>query len=121
MRLLELSEMPRRRAGEGAFLVAEQLGFDQVGRNGGAIDSDKWFVAARAAVVNRAGNQLLSRAGLAQNADPRLARRDTIDLRDDALHRATGPHDFVPPHAPAQLTVFFFQPHQPQRVLDRQQ
>ena len=36
------------RAGEGAFLVAEQLAFEQLGRNGAAVDGDERPLAARA-------------------------------------------------------------------------
>ena len=39
VRLFELAEVPRGGAGERAFFVAEQLGFDQLGGNGGAVQA----------------------------------------------------------------------------------
>ena len=95
MRLLELAEMARRRSGERAFLVAEQLRFDEIGRHGGAVHGHERFVTPRAPLVNRARDELLAGAGLAEDADARLARRDAIDLRHHAAHRVTRPHDLV--------------------------
>ena len=37
--LLELADAPRHRAGEGALLMAEQLAFQQVLGDGGAVDA----------------------------------------------------------------------------------
>jgi hypothetical protein len=39
--LLELADAPGKCAGEGAFLVAEQFGFEQVLRDGRAVDGDE--------------------------------------------------------------------------------
>src|SRR5207248_3465278 len=69
MGLLELAEMSRRRAGERAFLVAEELRLDQLGRNRRAVHGDERLVLPRASIVNRARDQLLAGTGLAQNAD----------------------------------------------------
>ena len=44
--LLEFADAPRDRAGEGALLVAEQLGFEQSFGNGGAIDADERLLGA---------------------------------------------------------------------------
>ena len=68
------------RAGEGALLVAEQLAFEQAGRNGGAVQLDERAAAAAAQVVNRAGDQLLAGAGFAVNEHGRIGRRDGLDL-----------------------------------------
>jgi hypothetical protein len=38
---LEQAFLVHRRAGEGAFLVAKQLGLDEILRNGGAVDLDE--------------------------------------------------------------------------------
>src|SRR5581483_9001629 len=105
VRLFELSEVTRRGAGEGALLVAEQLGFDQLGGHGGAVDGHERAVPARALVVNGARDELLARAGLAENADARLARADPIDLRHHALHGAARPDDLVAADAAPQLPV----------------
>ena len=47
VRLLELADAPRDRTGEGAPLVAEQLRFQQVLRDGGAVDGDERPLARR--------------------------------------------------------------------------
>jgi len=53
--------------GEGAFFVAEKLAFQQIQRNGGAIQLYKRTSAARADVVNGARNQFLARACFSLN------------------------------------------------------
>jgi acyl dehydratase len=49
-------------AGEAAFLVAEQLAFDQFTGDRGAIHLDEGAVLARAPFVDRAGHQFLARS-----------------------------------------------------------
>jgi len=73
MRLLELACMPRGRARERSLLVAEQLGFDQLRRNSGAVQRNEGSRLARALVMNGTGDQLLAGARLAQDADSRFA------------------------------------------------
>ena len=46
-RLLELADAARDRAGEGALLVAEQLGLQQVLRDRRAVDRDERLACAR--------------------------------------------------------------------------
>ena len=60
--------LPLHRPGEGAALVAEQLGLEQPLGDGGAGDRDERLVAPRAGVVEGAGHQLLAGAGLARAA-----------------------------------------------------
>ena len=55
---LELADAPGDGAGEGALLVAEQFGFQQVFRDGGAIDRDEGLVGARAICGGRSGPAL---------------------------------------------------------------
>src|SRR6185312_11921958 len=50
--------------GERALLVAEQLRFQQVSRNGGCVEGNEGFAGARTVVVQGAGHELLARAGL---------------------------------------------------------
>src|SRR5213079_1385492 len=121
VRLLELPEVARRRAGERALLVAEQLRFDQLRGDRRAVDADERPLAPRAALVDRARDELLARAGLAKAAHTRLGRRDAVHLRHDALHRLARPHQLVAADAAAQLPVLLLEPREPQRVLDRQQ
>src|SRR5712671_2372951 len=58
--LLELAEVARGRPGERALLVAEQLRLDELGRDRRAVDGDERPLAARAALVDRARDELLA-------------------------------------------------------------
>ena len=60
VRELELAGLARSRAGKRALLVPEELGFEQVLRNGGAVDGDKRTIGPRAQHVQRAGKQLFA-------------------------------------------------------------
>ena len=61
VRQLQAADLARDGAGERAFLVAEELAFEQSGGNGGAIQLDKGALAARAQAVNGARQQALCR------------------------------------------------------------
>ena len=52
-------------AGEGAFLVAEQFGLEQLGGNGGAVHLDERAGGERAGIVDVRGQQFLAGAGFA--------------------------------------------------------
>ena len=98
VRQLEFSGLARAGAGERAFLVAEQLGFEQVLRNRRAVDRDKRTVGSRTEHVQRAGEQLLAGAALAFEQHRRVGARRALQ-RDrhllqprvfaDDLRRAT--------------------------------
>src|SRR5262245_50224806 len=59
-RLLEPSGCARRRAGECALLMPEQLTLDQLTRDRSHVDRDEWTVAALAVGMKRARDQLLA-------------------------------------------------------------
>ena len=67
--LLEDAAALARRAGEGAALVAEELGLEQVRRDGGAVEDDERPCRARALLVERLGEELFAGAGLAFDED----------------------------------------------------
>ena len=73
-------------AGEGAFLVAEELALDQRLGNGRAVDGDKGLAAAGAEVVQGAGDEFLAGAALAGDEHRNVAGGDTLDQREDLLH-----------------------------------
>src|SRR5262249_23336130 len=52
-------------ASKGAPFMTEELGFDQSGGNGGAVQPDKCTPRARTEIVNGSGNQFFTGAGLA--------------------------------------------------------
>ena len=74
LRQLKFSGLaPRPGAGEGAGLIAEQLAFHQILRNGGAVDFDERAAGAAAAVVQGLRHDLLAYAALPHDADAGLA------------------------------------------------
>ncbi len=71
------------RAGEGAFLVAEQLGLEQLGGNGTAIEGHKRAAAARAQIVDGAGRDFFAGARLAEYQHGGIVGRDLADQCGD--------------------------------------
>ena len=77
---LELADLLLGRAGERAFLVAEQLAFQKRLGDGGAVEADERPFAALAGKVDGAGDQLLAGAAFAADQHRRVGRRDPADL-----------------------------------------
>ncbi len=76
-----------RGAGEGAFGMAEQLGFEQ-GLGGRAeVDRDQRLAAPARQAMDFAGDDFLAGAILAEDQDIGVGRRRALDQRPDALHR----------------------------------
>src|SRR5207237_816059 len=70
-------------AGEGPLLMAEQLALEHAFGERSAVDGDERSIAPRALLVNEAGQELLSRAGLPQDQDGGVARgRATRELAE---------------------------------------
>jgi len=84
-------------AGEGTLLIAEQLRFQEIFRNGGAVDLDEGVVLAVGQVVDDAADQCLARAGFTQQQHRGLGRRDLFDLALHLLHGQTLADDIKPP------------------------
>src|SRR5690606_22560659 len=84
---LEASFLPHRRAGERAALVSEELALDQGLGKSRAIDRDEGSPTARAVVVDRGGDELLSGAGLALDEDRHRRRRGFLDEVEHAADR----------------------------------
>ena len=81
-------------AGECAFLMAEQFGFDQVLRQAGAIDVYEWSFTAGAAGVQQTGYHVLACAGFAKYQNGRGDTGaghvlQTADLLPDSRDRRT--------------------------------
>jgi hypothetical protein len=74
-------------AGEGAALVTEQLGLEQVARNRRRIDGDEGLVGARTVAVQGARHQFLAGAGLAVDEHRGMRLRQTADGAKHFLHR----------------------------------
>src|SRR5262245_57595694 len=82
-------------AGEGTAPMAEELALEDTLRECGAVDSHEEPVATRAAVVDRAGHQLLPGPGLALEKDGRGGPGDLPDQHHHLAHRRALPHDLV--------------------------
>ena len=116
-----LPDMAGGRAGEAAFLVAEQLRFDQLARHRRAVQRDERPGVPRTALVQRARDQLLAGPGLAQDADARFAGGDAVHLRHHAPHGLARMYDLVLADALPQLAILLFQAFQLEDVVDGEQ
>src|SRR5712692_10721859 len=83
---LEEALLVRRRAGEGALLVAEELGLDQVLRDRRTVDFDEGTLGSLAVVVERVGYRLLAGAIFPLNQDIGFARRNAFNQVEELLH-----------------------------------
>src|SRR4029079_19337842 len=81
MRELEAARLAGVRAGERAFLVSEELGFEQRLWNRRAVDRDERPVRAPAERVQRARDQFLACAALAEQQHRRVGRGRAVDRR----------------------------------------
>ena len=69
LRHFQAAGFARNGAGECAALVSEQFGFDELGRQAGAINFQERCIVARAALVDPARELVFARAALAGNQD----------------------------------------------------
>ena len=91
---LELARLRLHRPGEGAFLVAEQLGFEQRVDDGRAVDADEGLLRGGIA-VDDAGDQLLAGAALPLDQHGGARGRDAAHVLEQLLHRRRGADDVV--------------------------
>ena len=102
--LFELADARRGGAGEGALLVAEQLAFEQLTRQRGAVHLDERPVLARRTLVDGARHELLADAALAADEHGDVAVRHLLDHPGDRLHLgAVAPEQERPVLVVAQL------------------
>ncbi len=93
MRFLESAPAGLRGAGERAPLMPEQLRFDQLLGNRGAVHRDERPLPPRAGGVQRPCDQLLAGAMLSLDQHPRGARSYELNLPQEILDRRRGPDD----------------------------
>ena len=106
IRLDEETGARRARVGERALRVAEELAFQQIFRNGRAVDGQEG-TASSAALVERAGDELLARSAFAGDEHVRIGFSDLVDDVGDAAHaRARADHvrKLLSIHPPAQAS-----------------
>jgi len=94
--LLEASDALRRRAGERAAFMAEQLAFQQSFGNGGAIDGDERRVGPVAVLVKGAGDPFLAGAGFTADEHVDRLGGDAADFLVDFLHRVAFADQRIP-------------------------
>src|SRR6185436_16671026 len=82
-------------AGERAAHVSEELALDQVLRQRRAVDGGERLRAPRRVAVNRARDQLLAGAGLAEDADRDVAAGDARHQRANLAHHGRIADDAV--------------------------
>ena len=96
LRHLEAARLVLDRAGEGAALVPEQLGLDQVLGKQRAADRDERLVAAAARMVQQVGDDFLARPALAGDDHAAVAAAHHLDEVEDRAHaRAVADDDVV--------------------------
>ncbi len=78
-----------QRTGEGALLVAEQFAFQQVRRNGAAVDRHERAIAARRALVDRARHHFLAGTRFTQHQHGGIERGHLFDHGAQCGHRRT--------------------------------
>src|SRR5258706_5349594 len=111
IRELELAAPPRHRPGEGAALVAEELGLDQLLGDRRAVDLDEGALAPRGEGVHRAGHQLLAGAVLALDEHPAARGRGHRDLLAQVLDQRALADDLLAPlELGAQVAVLALEP-----------
>src|SRR6185437_12057526 len=77
--------------------MAEQLGFDEVFRQGGAVHDDQRARPARRQMVETFGNQLLARSALADHEHRAVERCSTARALDCVEKRQALPDELVRP------------------------
>ena len=92
--LLEASAALGSSAGEGAALVAEEFGFEQVLRDRRGVDGDEGTGGARTVAVQRARDEFLAGARLAGDQHGRVRLREAADRAKQLLHRRRLAEDF---------------------------
>ena len=80
VRQLEAADALCNGASERAFLVSEQLAFEQACRYSRAVELDEGVRAAKAEIVDRARDQFFSRPRLAVDEHGRIGGRHGLDL-----------------------------------------
>src|SRR5262245_30513912 len=112
------------RAGERAFDVAEQFGFDQLFRQGGAVDLHQLLFGAERIEVDGVSDQLFSGARFADDQHVGVAFGDAFDRLIDHLHRFRRANDariFAALDVAAEALRFAEEPAPLQRLVGQQQ
>src|ERR1700722_9867396 len=88
--------------------MSKQFALEQTGGDGGTVELDKGAFFAAAMIMQSAGDQLFSRAGLTQQEDRGIAGRDLLDQLQHAPQCRAVPLDLLKIDLAANL---FFKIH----------
>jgi hypothetical protein len=75
------------------FLVTEQLAFQKIERDGGAIQVDEGTSAALTCIVNGMGDEFFSGAGFALDKDRRVCGSNLLHLSEDRFESSATTYD----------------------------
>src|SRR5205814_10046362 len=75
-------------AGEGAAAMAEQMAFEELARNGGAVDGDERFLRAVGEGMNGAGEDFLAGAAFTGDEDTDGGAGDALGKGHQLTHAA---------------------------------
>src|ERR1700745_93469 len=81
-------------SGESSLLMSEEFAFQQVKRNGRAVQLYEWAPASWTDIVNRAGDQLLTRTTLSEYQHGGISGCHSFPLREDRLQLRAVAYDF---------------------------
>ena len=97
VRQFEPANLPAHRPGEGAFLIAKQLAFQQARRNRRTIHFDEALVRALAQPVDRPRHQLLPRSRFAQQQHGGIGPSHGCHIFHHSLQGPAAPDDLPVP------------------------
>ena len=83
------------RSGKSSPLMSEKLAFEKACRHSGTVDFDEIPVSARAKLMNRSCDELLTRPGFAGDQNGGIRGRHCLDLCKDRSQAAPASHDAV--------------------------
>src|SRR6266571_3381821 len=83
---LELARLTRHCSGKGPAFMPEKLRFEQISRNGRAVDGYKGATGAVAILMDRTSDQFLASPGLSLDQNRRVCCCDPSDVFEDFEH-----------------------------------
>ena len=95
VRKFELSWFAAYSSGEGAFFVAEEFAFEQIFRDGGAVDFDEGAGGAVRVLMDGVGDEILADAAFAAEENGGIRGSDALDERENGLHFFAAGDDIV--------------------------
>ncbi len=114
VRDLEAADLARHGAGEGSPLPAEQLALHEARGQRGAVDFDHQLASTGTESVDRLGDELLARAGLAADQHQGVRERNLLHLPQDLMDRGALPVDLAvrvdDPYLGLEVVTFRLEP-----------